>query len=76
LKDWPANSPDLNPIENLWGLMKRKMAPIKRTTLENWRDNLEFLWNSIPLELLEKLVLSMSHRIERCIEAKGSYTKY
>ncbi|MDM1491106.1 transposase, partial [Myroides odoratimimus] len=34
--DWPANSPDLNPIENLWGIVKRKM----RDTRPNNADDL------------------------------------
>jgi len=76
LEGWPANSPDLNPIENLWGWMKRKMAPLKRTSLEDWRSKLEKLWEEVPIELLENLVLSMPHRIEACIQAKGGHTKY
>lgn len=74
--DWPPMSPDLNPIENLWGLLKKEFAPLKRTTLFEWKEKLFALWNSVPLERLQSLVNSMPRRIDACIAANGGHTKY
>ncbi len=46
--DWPANSPDLNPIENLWGIVKRKMRDTKPNNADDLKATVKETWASIP----------------------------
>jgi len=64
--EWPSQSPDLNPIENLWSLLDRK------TRCRNPNEGELF---HIP-ELLDDLVSSMPRRVQAVIDDKGGATKY
>ncbi len=66
--DWPANSPDLNPIENLWGIVKRKM----RDTRPNNTDDLK----AAIKEQCHRLIASIPCCIDAVIHAKEGPTKY
>ena len=76
--DWPACSPDLNPIENLWGIMKEEIYHDGRQY-----SSKDDLWNAIktaasnvrPSEI-RKLTNSVDKRIELVLQKKGGYIKY
>ncbi|CAO3674222.1 unnamed protein product [Rhizopus stolonifer] len=75
---WPAQSPDLNPIEHLWAYITYKLRS-KRTGIGNslqLEAAIRKIWNSIPPIILENLVTSMSARCRAIIETNGSHTKY
>ncbi len=74
--DWPANSPDLNPIENLWGIVKRKMRDTRPNDADELKATVKETWVSIPPQQCHKLITSMPRRIEAVIKAKGAPTKY
>jgi transposase len=75
---WPAQSPDLNPIENIWAFLEtrvrsRKPQPSSIRALE---QIVEEEWNAIPRDFYRELVRSMPRRIEACITNNGGHTKY
>ncbi len=74
--DWPANSPDLNPIENLWGIVKRKMRDTRPNNADDLKATVKETWASIPPQQCHKLITSMPRRIEAVIKAKRAPTKY
>ena len=75
---WPAQSPDLNPIEHLWGELKKALKTYSSSPKgvhELW-DRVAEQWNQIPPEACQRLIESMPRRIEAVIRAKGGHTKY
>lgn len=74
---WPGSSPDLNPIENLWIQMKRKVAAHNPTSLQHLKEVVKTVWiTETPLENCKKLARSMPRRIADVLAAKGKHTKY
>jgi transposase len=73
---WPANSPDLNPIENLWQYLDVMCKDRRCNTKEQLFEVLQEAWNRIPRDYLTSLVESMPRRLNAVIDAKGYATKY
>ncbi len=70
--DWPANPPDLNPIEIIWGIVKRKMMNKRPKNADERKATVRESWASIPHQQCHKLITSMPRRIEAVIKAKGA----
>lgn len=78
LLEWPGNSPDLNPIENVWSLLKQEVnkfeitnrATLKEKIISEWKNNLKIK------KMIKSCIESMPRRIKEVIKAKGGNTKY
>lgn len=75
-KDWPANSPDLNPIENLWAMIKRELRSHDCSTVAKLQVALHHLWNTLAPQHLMVLADSLPAHLEECRRHQGKPTKY
>lgn len=76
--DWPPQSPDLNPIENLWAIVKSRRAK-KFGVPTNRNDLIEQIfeiWDGLEPELITNLIESIPNRLKLCSKGKGKATKY
>jgi hypothetical protein len=72
-KHWPAKSPDLNPIENMWSIMSRKVydGGKQYNSTQELTVAIHRAWNEIPQATVQKLIDSMYRRCGKVIETKG-----
>ena len=73
---WPPNSPDLSPIENLWGYVATQLAKRTDLTPANFRVAVTQAWANIPSRVHQTMFNSMRKRLQACIDSDGGRTKY
>jgi transposase len=78
--DWPSYNPDLNPIKNLWALLKAKIYILypelvgvfnNAEALDLWIRYAMDTWDRLGEDLLNRLINAMECRVRAVINAKG-----
>ena len=77
-ESWPPNSPDLNPIENVWSAMKKKLQNLDTSSVVNvkLKQAIVQVWGELSPEYVQKLADSVPRRLKSLLKRKGNTTKY
>jgi hypothetical protein len=73
---WPAQSPDLNPIEHRWSILKINVRQHKCSSKKELVSKIKEEWDKITPDICKLLVDNMPNRVNCVIRAKGGPTKY
>jgi len=74
--EWPAQSPDLNILENIWLIIKRELKKLSEEIRTKLFEKIERIWQNISLAEIQKLYQSIPDRLKNVITIKGHLTKY
>lgn len=74
--EWPAQSPDLNPIENLWSYVDHRLKGLSCKNSTELFNKLQELWMNIPTDYCKSLVESLPRRCHAVLANRGYPTKY
>ncbi len=74
--EWLSMSPDLNPIEHMWGILKRKVEKHHVSNIQQLLDGIMEEWKRMPATTCAALVNSMPRRIKAVLDNNGASTKY
>ncbi|GFV96898.1 transposable element Tcb1 transposase [Trichonephila clavipes] len=78
LLPWPARSPDLSPIENMWSMVAHRLThitPPAATPDQLWQ-RVEAAWSAVPQEHIQSLFESIPRRVAAMISKNGGYSGY
>ena len=78
VREWPGNSPDLNPIENLWAIIKQRLRGKDCTTMQKLIEAIFQLWYRDPqiIQNCKYLVDSMPERVKQLLKSRGGHIRY
>lgn len=74
--DWPSNSPDFNPIEDIWSIMDSELKKLRPQTIIDLKSNLKKIWKNLDQTKIKTSIESLPKRLEQCIEREGERTSY
>lgn len=76
LEDWPSNSPDFNPIENIWGIIKRRVEELQPQSVDDLIKITFETWENVSIQDIQTLISSVPNRLSACINANGMHSGY